>query len=334
MQKIILSGIRASGRLHLGNYLGAVRRFVQYQFEVDTKCLFFVADLHALTTPGDRKAMRQGTIEIVRDYLAAGIDPNKSSIYVQSSVPEIAELSLLLSMLQPVGDLQNTPSFKEKVKKYPQSVNLGLLSYPVLMAADILAPRATHVPVGPDQVAHLELAAGLAKRLNRLAGGESNVVPIPRTLANQQMVPGLRGGKMGKSDADDAVPITASRDEVARLYARAATDPGRTHRGSTGKPENCMAVYPIHQLLTDEPRLAEVTAVCRDGSRSCVECKAEAAERIADVLEPFQERRHELEQNDDFVLDVLSNGAKLARERASETLRFVRAAFGVTSFVK
>ncbi|KKT16983.1 MAG: Tryptophanyl-tRNA synthetase [Parcubacteria group bacterium GW2011_GWB1_43_6] len=165
MSETVLSGIRATGRLHFGNFLGAVQNFVRFQQNGNT-CLYFVADWHTLTTLDDPEELRRNLLEIVTDYLAAGLDPEKSVIYAQSSVPEIAELALYLSMLQPLGELQTIPTFKELVRKFPEMVSLGLITYPVLMAADILGPRATLVPVGEDQVPNVELARNLAKRFN------------------------------------------------------------------------------------------------------------------------------------------------------------------------
>ena len=169
MTDIVLSGIRATGRLHFGNLLGAVSHFVDYQREGNT-CLYFVADLHTLTTLKNPDEMRKNLVEIVKDYLAAGLNPATASIYAQSSIPELSELCLLLSMMQPLGDLQRIPTFKEKVRKNPDDINLGLLTYPVLMAADILGPRATLVPVGEDQVPNVELARSLARRFNERFG--------------------------------------------------------------------------------------------------------------------------------------------------------------------
>lgn len=323
MQKTYLSGVRASGRLHIGNYLGAVRRFVTFQEQPDARCLYFVADYHALTT-GDGGDVAENAINIAVDFLAAGVDPNRSSVYLQSSVPAIAELSLLLSMLQGLNEVLATPTFKEKAKK--ENVALGLVNYPVLMAADILGVRATHVPVGKDQTPHIELAKLLARKVNRLAG--TAVFPVPTAESEDVLVPGLGGGKMGKSESTRAVPLSASRDEVARLYARhAASDPARAKRGDPGDPKKCPAVFPMYSLIADGDTCDGVSAGCKSGARGCGECKAEVARRLSDILEPFQERRLALAADLDYVRDVLGEGARVAGEAVSKTVLAVRDAF-------
>src|SRR3989338_7151681 len=195
----VLSGIRATGRLHVGNLLGAVQHFVRFQEDSCTTGLYFVADLHTLTTLKNPDDMRRALREIVKDYLAAGLDPNKSIIYAQSSIPEIPMLSLLLSMVQPYGDLIRTPTFKELARKNPGNLNFGIVTYPVLMAADILGPRAALVPVGEDQVPNVELARSLARRFNERYG---ETLVIPEMMGEMVKVPGLDGAKMGKSDGN------------------------------------------------------------------------------------------------------------------------------------
>lgn len=325
MQKTYLSGIRATGRLHIGNFFGAVRHFVTFQNEPDARCLYFIADYHALTT-GDGGDVAKHSLDIAIDFLAAGVDPKRSSIYVQSSIPAITELSLLLSMLQRHGQVLATPTFKEKAKGKDESISLGLVNYPVLMAADILGVQATHVPVGKDQTVHIELARILARQLNKLAKRE--VVLLPTGLSDEILVPGLGGGKMGKTDGTRSVQLSATRGEVAGLYGRhAVTDPARVRRGDPGDPDRCKAVFPMYTLIADKATQESVAAGCRSGERGCADCKAGIATLLSDILEPFQARRAELERDPDYVQDVLREGARTVSPLIAETVVAVREAF-------
>src|SRR3989344_6983132 len=244
----ILSGIRATGRLHFGNFMGAVRHFVEHQ-RPENRCMYFIADLHTLTTLRDPSELRGNVIEITKDYLAAGLDPEESIIYAQSSIPEIPELSLMLSMIQPLGDLMRIPTYRDLARKNPDNLNLGLITYPVLMAADILGPQATLVPVGEDQVPNAELARDLARRFNNRFG---DLFPIPEMMHEMVKVVGLDGAKMGKSDGDNAIDISASIDDIRRRYLeRGITDEQRKRRNDPGDPYNrCKSVYPVHELVT------------------------------------------------------------------------------------
>lgn len=325
-QKTYLSGVRASGRLHIGNLIGAVRRFAKFQEDPGARCLYFIADYHALTTEGSGD-VAQHTHEIALDFLAAGVDPERSSIYVQSAVPAIAELALLLGMLQPLGEIMATPTFKDKAKGNPQSVSMGLINYPVLMAADILGVAATHVPVGKDQLPHIELARAIVQKVNRKVG--RHLLPLPEALAADILVPGLTGGKMGKSESAGSVPLTASAEEITSLYRRQAiTDPARARRDDLGDPDACVAVYPMYRLIAAEADQREVAASCRSGARGCVDCKTEIAERLyRDVVGPFQEARAKLARDPSYVRDVLREGARDAGETVAEIVAAVREAF-------
>jgi tryptophanyl-tRNA synthetase len=327
----VLSGIRATGRLHFGNFMGAVQHFVTYQ-STSIRCMYFVADLHTLTTLRKPEELRGNVLEIVKDYLAAGLDPNRSIIYAQSSVPEISELSLLLSMIQPLGELERVPTFKELVRKNPDNVSLGLVSYPVLMAADILGPQATIVPVGKDQKPNVELARNLAGRFNERFG---KTFEIPETLEEMVKVPGLDGEKMGKSEADNAIDINASIDSIRQRYLqRGITDPQRVRATDPGDPDNrCKSVYPLHLLVTPgEVQTRMIGKECRLGKISCVQCKNRLVDSIAEILTPFQERRAALATQDDYAREVLHEGGKLAREVISETVRMVREKMGVVVY--
>ncbi|MBI5644792.1 tryptophan--tRNA ligase [Candidatus Kaiserbacteria bacterium] len=337
MSEIVLSGIRATGKLHFGNLMGAVQHFVRFQGRGDT-CLFFVADLHTLTTLQDPDDMRRNLREIVKDYLAAGLDPQQSILYAQSSVPEIPELSLLLSMLQPLGDLLRIPTFKEKVRGQDESATLGLVTYPVLMAADILGPKATLVPVGEDQVPNVELARRLAHIFNARFG---ETFVIPSMMDEMVKVPGLDGAKMGKSDGN-AIDINAPISEISTLYKkRGVTDPKKVRAGDPGNPyrtvdiakgvdEGCRSVYAVHELITPgEKEGREIADECRAGTIGCADCKERLVGSIAAILGPFQEKRAALANQDDYVIDVLHEGGKRARVLIAPTVEAVREKMGV-----
>lgn len=331
MSKIILSGIRATGRLHFGNFLGAVQNFVKFQRPENT-CLYFIADWHTLTTLSNPDELRGNLIEIVKDYLAAGLDPEKSIIYAQSSVPEIAELCLYLGMLQPLGDLMRVPTYKELVRKNPDNINLGLVTYPVLMAADILGPQATLVPVGQDQVPNVEMAQGIAKKFNSRFG---EVFTIPQTIEQMIKVPGLDGGKMGKSEGDNAIDINLSIEEIrGRYLKKGITDPQRLRASDPGDPYNrCRSVYPVHELVTkNEVETRIIAKACISGTLGCVECKHKLVDSIAQILGPFQEARIHLANQNDYVKDILVEGGKKARIRITETVAVVRDKMGIVSY--
>src|SRR3989344_3255560 len=243
----ILSGIRATGRLHFGNFMGAVRHFVEHQ-RPENRCMYFIADLHSLTTLRDPSELRGNVIEITKDYLAAGLDPEESIIYAQSSIPEIPELSLMLSMIQPLGDLMRIPTYRDLARKNPDNLNLGLITYPVLMAAAILGPRATLVPVGEDQVPNVELARDLAKRFNNRYGG---TFPVPHMMQEMVRGPGLDGQKRGKTESDNAIDINLPLEEIrARYLKKGVTDKNRIRASDPGDPYNgCKSVYSVHELV-------------------------------------------------------------------------------------
>lgn len=324
----ILSGIRATGRLHFGNYIGAVRHFVIHQ-RPENRCMYFIADLHTLTTLRNPEELRGNVLEIVKDYLAAGLDPEQSIIYAQSSVPEIPELSLLLSMMQPLGELQRIPTFKELVRKNPDDVTLGLITYPVLMAADILGPQATLVPVGEDQVPNVELARNMAHRFNDRFG---DTFTMPEMLTEMVKVPGLDGEKMGKSEADNAIDINAPMSVIRERYmTRGVTDPERKRASDPGDPYNrCRSVYALHELITPgEADGREIANACRTARIGCAECKKRLVDSIATILEPFQERRAVLASRDDYAREVLHEGGKRARKIVRETVEKVRDKMGI-----
>ncbi|MDP3725306.1 MAG: tryptophan--tRNA ligase, partial [Nanoarchaeota archaeon] len=292
-KETVLSGIRATGRLHLGSYLGAVHQFVELGDQSDTKCLYFIADLHTLTTKEERGQIREHLLDIVLDYLAAGVDVEHNSIiYAQSDVPGIPKLAWMLGCISPVGDLVRMPGYQQTVRSIPNSnkktpedaepefvlehtSNAGFLFYPVLMAADILAPKSTLVPVGADQRPHLDFAAELARRFNQSV--KRDFFPIPKGRINLT-VPGLglmnpdgSFPKMSKSEGT-TIGLSVSPAEIQHTIRRAPTDPARKLRTDPGTPEHC-AIYALHGFVSSGDEIAECGEGCRTANMGCVECK-------------------------------------------------------------
>jgi tryptophanyl-tRNA synthetase len=332
-KRVILSGIRATGRLHLGNYIGAIRKFVRLAEDPSNTCFFFIANLHTLTTFTDPKALKTNLIEVTLDYIAAGLDPERCTIYAQSSVPETCELNTLLTNLSPMGDLDRMPHFKEKARKkadgsYDDGTNAGLFQYPILMAADILGPLATHVPVGEDQEVHVEFARSLARRFNNRY---RDLFPIPTVMSDSIRVPNLRGeGKMSKS-GDETVTLSDSRAEVERKIKAAVTDPQRQRRNDPGDPNVCN-IYTIHGYL-DTPSISNLYDGCRNASIGCGDCKHALVECLMKELDPIQERRKKLDQRgEERVREILHVGGMRARRRIRATVEAVKDAMGVPSY--
>lgn len=332
-KKVVLSGIRATGKLHLGNYFGAMRYFVKLSRDKNKKCFFFIANLHTLTTKMDSDDIRRDLREIVLDFISVGIDPKKSIIFAQSSVPETCELNWLLSCLTPVAVLKRMPHFKEKKDKktaLKEIINAGLLTYPVLMAADILGPRADLVPVGEDQHPHVELARELAKRFNHIYG---ETFPVPELLESEAVrVPGLDGtGKMGKSD-QNTIDLSDSPKVIKSKIAKAVTDPARIRRNDPGNPEICN-IYALHMLMSDGDVLRDVRRSCKMARIGCVDCKNIIAKNIINVLSPIQQKKCELvAEGLDYPFDILYDGGKRARKIISATVEEVKDKMGVPTY--
>jgi tryptophanyl-tRNA synthetase len=328
MSEVVLSGIRATGRLHFGNFLGAVQNFVKFQ-NGGNKCMYFIADLHTLTTLKNPEELRSNLIEIVKDYLAAGLNPEDSIIYAQSSIPELTELCLYLSMIQPLGELERVPTFKELVRKNPDDVSLGLVTYPVLMAADILGPQSTMVPVGEDQVPNVEMARSLAQKFNNRFGP---TFVVPNMMKQMIKVPGLDGSKMGKSESDNAIDINSPMSVIRDRYLKkGVTDEERKRSSDPGDPYNrCKSVYAVHEIVTDgEVQSREIANACMKAEIGCVACKNRLVDSIEKVLGPFQERRAVLANQNDLVREILHEGGKKARVIIAETTATVRDKMGI-----
>ena len=321
----ILSGMRPTGMLHLGNLEGALRNWVSLQDRYEA--FYFVADWHFLTTGyEDSPRLRELVREVIVDFLSAGIDPEKATVFVQSDVKEHAELFLLLSMITPVSWLERVPTYKEVQEQlHIESPGYGLLGYPVLQAADILIYKANFVPVGKDQVPHLELTREIARRFNHLYG---DVFPEPQPLLTEfPAVPGIDGRKMSKSYGNE-IAISEEPDSIRRKVRMMFTDPEKIRRGDPGHPERC-PVFALQNIYNGGEK-ESISVRCRTGELGCVDCKSSLAEAMISALAPIRERRKELMESPQIVDEVIKKGAERARAIASETLKEVRRAMGVS----
>ncbi len=322
----VLSGLRPTGRVHLGNYFGAVRNWVQLQDRY--RCHCFIADWHALTTDyAEPSRVRQNTFDAVADLLAAGIDPQRTVLFVQSDVKEHAELHLLLSMVVPLPWLERVPTFKDQQQQLQDKElnTYGFLGYPLLQTADILTYRANFVPVGEDQESHLELSREIVRRFNNLYGP---VFPEPQHLFTPTpKVPGLDGRKMSKSYGN-TIPLTASADDIRTLVSTMFTDPNRVRRSDPGNPDICN-LFQFHKLFSDDATITRVDHECRTAQIGCVQDKKLLAEIMIESLAPMRARREEIDRDPSIVWDALRDGNAKARERAAETLELVRAAMKI-----
>jgi tryptophanyl-tRNA synthetase len=347
----VLSGMRPTGKLHLGNYMGALANWVRLQDTGKYECYFFVADLHALTTDyADPSNILPNTREVVLDYLGAGLDPKHTTLFVQSHVAQHFELPLLLGMVTPLGWLERVPSYKEMQENLTDKdlTNYGFLGYPVLMASDILLYQAAFVPVGQDQQAHVELTREVARRFNYLyckvgpvqniepisgfeKGGEAfaiqPVLPEPDVLLTPSpKLPGTDGRKMSKSYGN-TILITDPEPEVRAKLKTMVTDPARIRRKDPGDPDKC-PVGDLHKVFSTPETMAKVYEGCRSAGIGCIECKGWAADALVQILNPIQERRAKF--SDDDVSDILRDGAARAGTRAEQTMSEVRAAMKLT----
>ena len=320
-KKRILSGVRPTGRLHLGNYFGALENWVRLQREYDS--FHFIADWHALTTDySSGNDIRDSVVEVAFDFFAAGLDPNETTIFVQSSVLEHAELHLLFSMVTPLGWLERVPSYKELQETLEQDINTyGFLGYPVLQAADILMYKADAVPVGEDQVAHVELTREIARRFNRLYGVK--VFPEPQALLTKtSKLPGTDGRKMSKSYGN-TIAIGDPPSKVRSDMMGMMTDPARKRRKDPGNPDAC-PVFAYHKVFSPQETIDEVDQGCRSAGIGCVECKEWLFDNHQERLAPIYEKRLYFEEHKRQVIDALENGAERASKVASETMSRVR----------
>ena len=320
----VFAGIRATGRQHIGNYLGAIQNFAALQDRYDD-CIYSVVDLHSLTTLTDTHLLRQNVLDTALDLLAAGIDPQQSILYVQSHVPEVSELHLLLSMVVPNGWLLRVPTFKEKARQQPDNVNYGLVGYPVLQTADIVLYKANRVPVGRDQLPHLELAREIVRRFNHHFG-ETFPEPMPE-LTTAPSVIGLDGqNKMSKS-LDNHVEIAASEEETAARIKTMFTDPQRLRKSDPGRPEVCN-VYTWYNFFAPQER-ERVYRDCTAATIGCVPDKQDLAAHVNAYFRPLRERRAELAARPEDVEAILEDGARRARAIARAVLAEVQEKMGL-----
>jgi tryptophanyl-tRNA synthetase len=326
-QKIVLSGMRSTGKIHLGNYFGALKNWVELQDRY--RCYYFAADWHALTSDyADPSQIAGNTIEMVIDWISAGLDPERSTIFIQSMVPDHAELHLLLSMLTPLGWLERVPTYKEQMQQIENKdlSTYGFLGYPVLQTVDIAIYRAHFVPVGEDQASHLEISREIVRRFNYLYGAE--VFPEPQALFTPAAkVPGIDGRKMSKSYGN-AINLSDPPEVILQKCKQMFTDPQRLKRSDPGRPEVCN-LYDFHKLISPPEIQERVARECRAAQIGCVDDKKLLAQILTDYLEPMRRRRQELENDRDTVFDILLEGSRKARERTAETMEAVRSAMGL-----
>jgi len=330
----VLSGMRPTGKLHLGNYMGALANWVKLQNEDKYDCYFFIADLHALTTDyADTSSIAPNTLEVALDFLAAGLDPERSTIFVQSQVTQHFELPLFLGMITPLGWLERVPSYKEMQEnlEHKDLTTYGFLGYPVLMASDILLYQPQFVPVGQDQQAHVEITREIARRFNqfykpaaagKLASGDE-VLPEPKVLLTPSpKLPGTDGRKMSKSYGN-TIQMTDPEPVVRQKLKTMVTDPARVRRTDPGDPDKC-PVGDLHKVFSSPETLAKVYEGCRSAGIGCIECKGWAADALVQILKPIQERR--ASYTEPQVAEILSEGSRRARARAEQTMEQVRSA--------
>jgi tryptophanyl-tRNA synthetase len=321
----VFSGARPTGRQHLGNYLGAIRNYVALQDEYD--CIYCIVDLHALTTVDTTRDLRQNTYEMALDWLAAGIRPAESIMFIQSHVPEVTELHTFFSMVTPLGKLTDLPTFKEKVRLHPNNVNYGLVGYPVLQAADIALYKAGLVPVGVDQVPHIEFARETVRSFNYryntnvLVEPQSKITEVPKVI-------GIDGQQKMSKSLDNHIELAASAQETEKRVMTMVTDPQRKRRTDPGDPDVCN-VFTFHKIFSPAHEVAMVNTECRRAGIGCVDCKRRMARNMNIALEPFREARAGFEQNPAAVWEVLHEGGRRAGAIARQTLSEVKEAIGL-----
>lgn len=325
-QKIV-SGMRPTGKLHLGHYIGVLENWVKLQDEFD--CHYFVADWHALTTKyDDTNDLSQNSVDVVIDWLACGINPDKSTIYIQSLIPEIAELNIYLGMVTPQNWVERDPTLKDlaKVLKTKEGANTqisyGLMGYPVLQSADIMMFNASFVPVGKDQVAHVEITRDIARRFNNIYKTDFFNEPVPK-LTQTPLLCGLDGQKMGKSYNND-IKISDDEETTAKKIMRAVTDPSRIRKDDLGHTDQCEVAFKYWQIFGDENTISTVKCECEKGARGCADCKKQLADVINKKFAPIREKRKYYENHLDEVEKIIQDGSAKARIEAQKVLKEVR----------
>ncbi len=321
----VFSGARPTGRQHLGNYLGAIKNYVALQDDFD--CIYCIVDLHALTTLESAEDLKSSTYEMALDWLAAGIRPEESIVFIQSHVPQVTELHTILSMVTPLGKLTDLPTFKEKVRLHPNNVNYGLVGYPVLMAADIALYRADFVPVGIDQAPHIEFTREVVRSFNYqyhthvLVEPQMKVTSVPKVL-------GIDGHEKMSKSLDNQIELAASPEETQARVMQMVTDPHRLRRSNPGNPDICN-VFTMHKIFSSNEEIHMVDIECRRAGIGCVDCKKMFAKNLNGNLLPFREKRATLAQKPDNIWQILADGDKRAMKIAKATMEDVRSAIGL-----
>lgn len=322
-QQRIMSGMRPTGKLHLGHYLGVLKNWVELQNEYE--CYFSIADWHALTTKYNQTDdMKQNVIDVLLDWLASGINPEKSTVYLQSFVPETAMLHIYLSMITPQNWVERDPTLKDLAKimkdknENISNFSYGLFGYPVLMTADILSFNANLVPVGIDQVAHVELSRDIARRFNNTYNTDYFIEPQPK-LTNIPLLLGTDGNKMGKSFNND-IKISDSSEVTEKKLKSAVTDTNRIRKDDKGNPDNCAVVYKYWKIFGSDDEINSICEGCKNASMGCAECKKRLAQAVNSKFEPIREKRIELSDNLSYVKDILHDGSKRAQIKAKAVL--------------
>jgi tryptophanyl-tRNA synthetase len=321
----VFSGARPTGRQHLGNYLGAIQNYVALQ--KDYECIYCIVDIHALTTLETTRDLVNNTFEMALDWLAAGLQPEESILFIQSHVPEVTELHTILSMVTMLGKLTDLPTFKEKAREQPHNINYGLVGYPVLMAADILLYKASIVPVGLDQAPHLEFTREIVRSFNHRF--QTSVLIEPQMkITEAPVVLGIDGERKMSKSLNNDIELASSPEETSERVMQMKTDPARLRRSDPGNPDVCN-VYSMHKFFSSKEEIEMVNRECRKAGIGCVECKQLLAKNINTHLEPFRQKRAEISRNPQAVWDILHQGAGKARTIAQQTMDEVRTAIGL-----
>jgi tryptophanyl-tRNA synthetase len=321
----VFSGARPTGRQHLGNYLGAIQNYVALQDEY--QCIYCIVDLHALTTLETTETLRQNSYEMALDWLAAGIRPEETIVFIQSQVPEVTELHTILSMVTPLGKLTDLPTFKEKVRQQPHNVNYGLVGYPVLMTADIVLYKANVVPVGVDQAPHLEFAREVVRSFNYRFNTNVLIEPEMKSTEFPKVI-GIDGVQKMSKSLDNHIELAATPEETRQRVMQMVTDPQRQRRTDPGRPEICN-VFSFHKVFSTPQEVEEIDRECRRAGIGCVDCKKRMAENLNNHLAPFRHRRAELAKDTGYIEDVLRAGKERASVIARQTMAEVREAIGL-----
>jgi tryptophanyl-tRNA synthetase len=316
----VFSGARPTGRQHLGNYLGAIQNYVALQDDYD--CVYCIVDVHALTTVETTQDLKQNTTEMVLDWLAAGIRPEETIVFVQSHVPQVMELHTYLSMVTPFGKLTDLPTFKDKVRQQPENVNYGLLGYPVLMTADIVLYKADIVPVGIDQAPHLEFAREIVRSFHYRYNTKVLIEPQVKHTEIKKVL-GIDGREKMSKSLNNHIELAATPEETTARVREMVTDPARIRRTDPGNPDVCN-VYTMHKIFSPEADVEMVNVECRRAGIGCVDCKKLLAKNLNSHLEPFRARRAEFASKPGYLQDVLTDGARRACVIAEKTMEEVR----------